>query len=241
MARLKGKVALITGATKGLGAAIARRYAQEGADLVILSRNIAQLELLDDYLAPYGVNVTLVPYNLKDHTSLKDLARAIADRYGRLDILVGNAAISGMLGPIHQAQASLWKEVLDINLTANWYLLKYFDPLLRQSSAGRAIFVTSEVAHHTLPYWSAYSVSKAALENMVKLYAQENLTTLLKINLVDPGSIRTSMHAEACPGIDPLSLPNPEEITDIFVYLGSEKCKITGHTLKAQEFKSEEL
>lgn len=239
MAVLKGKVALITGATRGLGAAIAKRYAQEGADLVVLSRDIAQLEVLDDSLASYDVNVTLVPYDLKDYTSLSHLARAIADRYGRLDILVGNAAILGMLGPIQQIQTSTWQDVIDINLTANWHLLKFLDPLLRQSSAGRAIFITSEVAHNILPYWSAYSVSKAALENMVMLYAHENLNSLLRVNLVDPGNIRTAMHAEACPGINPLSIPSPEDFTDVFVYLGSEKCKVTGEVFKAQKFKSE--
>src|SRR3546814_388353 len=146
-----------------------------------------------------------------------------------------------MLGPIQQIQPSLWQDVLDINLTANWYLLKFFDPLLRKSLAGRAIFVTSEVSHTILPYWSAYSVSKAALENMVMLYAHENLNSSLRVNLVDPGNIRTSMHAEACPGIDPLSIPNPEDFTDIFVYLSTEKCKTTGQIFKAQEFKYEDI
>jgi len=241
LAALKGKIALITGATRGLGAEIAKRCAEEGTDLIVLSRNIAQLEVLDDCLAPYGGNVTLVPYDLKDYARLEDLARAIADRYGRLDILVGNAAILGMLGPIQQMQSAMWQDVIDINLTANWHLLKFFDPLLRKSSAGRAIFITSEVAHNILPYWSAYSVSKAALENMAMLYAHENLNSPLKVNLVDPGNIRTSMHAEACPGINPLSIPSPEDFTDIFVYLGSEKCKTTGEVFKAQEFKNENM
>ncbi|AIL12984.1 hypothetical protein IM40_04850 [Candidatus Paracaedimonas acanthamoebae] len=236
MAELKGKVVLITGATRGLGAAIAKRYAQEGANLVVLARDMAELEVLDDSLASYDINVTLVPYDLKDYARLEDLARAIGDRYGRLDILVGNAAILGRLGPIQQLQSSAWQDVMDINLTANWHLLKFFDPLLRKSSAGRAIFITSEVAHNILPYWSAYSVSKAALENMVMLYAHENLNSSLKVNLVDPGSIRTSMHAEACPGINPLSIPSPEDFTDVFVYLGSKKCKTTGKIFKAQEF-----
>ena len=239
MAELKGKVALITGATRGLGAEIAKRYAQEGVNLILLSRNIAQLEALDDSLALSGVNITLVPYDLKDYASLENLARAIGDRYGRLDILVGNAAILGILGPIQQVPSSTWQEVIDINLTANLYLLKFFDPLLRNSSGGRAIFVTSEVAHDISPYWSAYSVSKAALENMIMLYAHENLNSSLKVNLVDPGKIRTSMHAEACPGIDPLSIPSPEEFMDVFIYLASEKCQLTGKIFKAQEFKNE--
>jgi NAD(P)-dependent dehydrogenase (short-subunit alcohol dehydrogenase family) len=241
LAHLKGRIALITGATRGLGAAVAKRYAQEGADLIVLSRDITQLEALDDCLASYGGNVTLVPYDLKNHTNLEDLARAITERYGRLDILVGNAAILGVLGPIQQVQPSLWQDVLDINLTANWYLLKFFDPLLRKSSAGRAIFVTSEVSHAVLPYWSAYSVSKAALENMVMLYAHENLNSSLRVNLVDPGNIRTSMHSEACPGIDPLSIPDPKDFIDIFVHLSTEKCKTTGQIFKAQEFKYEDV
>jgi len=234
---LNGKIALITGGTRGLGAAIAKRYAQEGAHLIILARNVAQLEILDDVLAPYGVDVMLVPYDLKNHENLGQLAKAIEDRYGRLDIFVGNAAILGTLGPIHHIQPTVWQDVLDINLTANWYLLRVLDPLLRKSSAGRIIFITSEVAKNILPYWSAYSVSKAALENMVMLYAQENLNSSIKVNLVDPGNIRTSMHAEACPGIDPLSISLPEDYTDIFMYLSDQKCEITGQVFKAQEFK----
>lgn len=226
--KLKNRLALITGATRGIGAAVAERFAQEGADLILVGRKSKDLEKIDDRLSAYPGSRTLVPLDLRRFEGIHEMAQVIAERFKRLDILVGNAGVLGTLGPIHHLKPTLWHEVMDINLSANWHLLQAFDPLLRASDAGRGIFVTSSVGCKVSPYFSAYSVSKAALNNMVKLYAAENTKTPVKINLISPGPIRTQMRATAMPGEDPLTIPAPEEITDIFLTLASESCPHTG-------------
>lgn len=232
--RLGKKSACITGAAHGLGKALSKRFAKEGADLILVDRKISDLESLDDELKDFDVSVTLVPLELRKFGAFDELAQAIHKKIGCLDILIGNASILGDLGPITHQTFDQWQEIIDVNLTANWQLLKSFEPLLRASSAGRAIFVTADVGRVDKAYWGAYGVSKAGLEKMVLTYAQEVQKTDLKVNLVDPGDIRTALYAQAMPGIDLKTVVLPDDVTDCFVELASSESTITGQVIKAQ-------
>ena len=220
MSRLSGKIALITGASRGIGAAVARRYAKEGATLILTARTVGGLEEVDDAIQQIsGRNATLVPLDLKDHKKIPELAQHIAQRFGKLDILVGNAAMLGALTPVTHANADMWANVMNVNVAANFHLIKQCDALLRASDAGRAIFVTSGITQGVFPYWGAYAASKAALESLVETYAAEVIKTNVRANLIDPGIVRTAMRKEAFPGEDPLTLPHPDSITERFVEL----------------------
>ena len=233
MGRLEGRIALITGASRGIGAAVARRYAREGARLVLLARTQGGLEELDDEVRALGAEATLVPLDITDSDALDRLGAALFERHGRLDVLVGNAGTLGTLSPVSHIEPDDWRRVLDVNLTANWRLVRSLDILLRASDAGRAIFVSSGVAGFVKPYWGAYAVSKAALEMMVKIYAAETARTSVRANLLDPGAVRTSMRAAAFPGEDPMTLPEPDAITDLFVELAEPACERTGEVVRA--------
>lgn len=239
--RLKNKIALITGASRGLGAAVAKRFAQEGAQLILVARSSADLEYVDDEIQKYGPPAVLVPFDLADLPRIDDLGKSIADRFGHLDILVGNAGILGGLTPMTHLTPTAWHQIMTTNLHANWHLLRACEPLLIQSPEPRIIFVTSEVATTPHAYWGAYAVSKAALEMMTKVYALETQHKGFKVNLVDPGSIRTDMCGEWMPGEDPSSLPSPEDITETFVRLAEPTCPWHGETLKAQNIDSLDL
>ena len=235
MSNLTGKVALITGATRGIGMAVAQRYAQEGADLILVGRTIEDLEKVDDQLLCYDVSVTLVPLDLRQSAGIDEMAHAIASKFHRLDILVGNAGVLGALMPLTHLPPPVWEEVWQVNFSANWHLLKSFEPLLKRSSAGRAIFVTSSVTQSPQPYWGAYALAKKALEEMVYLYAAENKQEAsVKVNLIDPGRVRTALRAQAMPGEDPQSVPHPSEITDLFVTLASHDMTASGQRFTAQ-------
>lgn len=217
--KLAGRVALITGASRGIGAAVARRFAAEGAHVILVARTQSALERVDDAIRREGGTATLVPMNLTDYEQIDQLGGIIAQRFQKLDILVGNAAVLGSLSPVAMSKPKMWQEVMDVNVMANYRLIRSFDPLLRASDAGRAIFVTSGAAHRSRAYWGAYAVSKAALEMLVNTYAAEVEKTNVRVNLVDPGAVRTSMRKEAYPGEDATKLPAPENITDRFVEL----------------------
>src|SRR3984893_4719030 len=189
--RLAGKIALITGASRGIGAAIAERFAAEEAHVVLAARTVGGLEETDDRVRAAGGSATLVPFDLREFGKIDELAAALLDRYGRLDILVGNAAEFGVFSPLGHIDPATWAEVIDLNLTPNWRLLRAMDPLLRAAPAGRAIFVTSGVARGVFPYWGPYAVSKAGLEMLVKIYAGEIGKTRVRANLLDPGIVRT--------------------------------------------------
>lgn len=232
---LAGRIALITGASRGIGAAVARRFAREGAHLVLVARSQAGLEELDDDIrAECGEDAapTLVPMDLSDTEKLDQLGAAIAHRFGKLDILVGNAGVLGTLTPTGQIDPEEWDEVMAVNLTANWRLIRMFDPALRASDTGRAMFVTSSAARG-VPYWGTYAVSKAGLDSLVKTWAGETSKTNMRVNIIDPGSTRTGMRAKAFPGEDPMSLKTPEDITQVFVDLASPDCKRHGEVVKA--------
>jgi NAD(P)-dependent dehydrogenase (short-subunit alcohol dehydrogenase family) len=235
--RLKNKIALITGASRGIGAAVAKRFAQEGAHLILVARSAADLEAIDNEVQTYGSPAVLVPFDLTDLPRIDDLAKSIAERFGRLDILIGNAAILGGLTPITHMKPSTWHQVITTNLHANWHLLRSFEPLLLKAQDPRLVFVTSGVTAHPIPspYWGAYAVSKAALEMMVKTYATGVKETAFKVNLVNPGATRTDLRAEAMPGEDPLTLPAPKEITEVFVYLAESSCPPHGEIVNARD------
>ncbi len=217
--RLSGRLALVTGASHGIGRAVALRFAAEGADIVVAGRTQAALEEVDDAIRQIGGQATLVPGDLTEDGLIERMAAAIYQRWQRLDILVGNAAILGVLGPLGHTSPETWDRVLATNLTANWRLLRAFDPLLRASKAGRAIFVTADVAPGRA-YWGAYGASKAALESMVRGYAEEvGRTTAIRVNLIRPGPTRTALRADAFAGEDPASVRLPEAITAAFVAL----------------------
>lgn len=218
MPKLTGKIALVTGASQGIGGAVAKRYAQEGAQVVLVARSTRGLEATDDAIrAAGGKPAVLVPLDLRDFDKLDALGPNLLERFGRLDILVGNAAILGELSPLSHQEPKNWQAILDVNLTANWRLLRILDPLLQRAEAGRAIFVTSGVTQMTLPYWGPYSITKTALEMLVNTYAAEVAQTKVRANLIDPGVVRTAMRKAAMPGEDPQTLPAPEDITDLFV------------------------
>jgi NAD(P)-dependent dehydrogenase (short-subunit alcohol dehydrogenase family) len=232
MADLEGRIALITGASRGIGAAVARRFANEGAHVVLVARTVGGLEEVDDAVQAAGGSATLVPLDLKEFEQIDRLGAALYERYGKLDILVGNAAQLGVLSPLGHIDPPVWDEVMAINVTANWRLIRSMDPLLRASDAGRAIFVTSGVADGVFPYWGAYAASKAALEMMVRTYAGETAKTHLRVNLIDPGIVRTAMRAQAFPGEDPAALPHPDEIAGHFVALAAPSCTKHGRVVR---------
>jgi NAD(P)-dependent dehydrogenase (short-subunit alcohol dehydrogenase family) len=226
--RLAGKVALVTGASRGLGAAVALAFAREGAHLVLAARTVGGLEEVDDAIRAAGGSATLVPFDLREFAKIDELAAALSERYGRLDILVGNAGEFGVFSPLGHISPDIWAEVVDLNLTANWRLIRAMDPLLRAAPAGRAIFVTSGIGRDTLAYWGPYTVSKAGLDMLVRIYAAEISKTRVRANLIDPGPLRTRLRARAFPGEDPASLPPPESVTDLFIELVLPECARNG-------------
>ena len=226
--RLAGRLALVTGATRGVGRAVALGYAREGAHLILVGRTAGALEEVDDEIRAGGGSATLLTLDLKAHDKIDALGPTIYQRWGKLDILVGNAGILGPLSPLGHVTADAWNEVLEINLSANWRLIRTLDPLLRRSEAGRAIFVTSGAAAAPRAYWGPYAVSKAGLEALVKVYAHEVENTPVRVNLVNPGPTRTGMRAKAFPGEDPASLKPPEHVAETFVKLAEVACTDNG-------------
>lgn len=231
--RLKDKIALITGASRGIGAAVAQRFAAEGAHVVLAARTVGGLEAVDDAIQKAGGKATLVTMDLKDFGKIDQLGAHLGERFGRLDVLVGNAALLGDLTPLADAEPRILDQVFAVNVAANWRLIRICDPLLRSAPAGRAIFVTSGAARSATPFWGPYAASKAALESLVKTYAAETMHTKVKVNLLDPGVVRTSMRASAMPGEDPEKLPAPETVTETFVSLAEEACLSSGEIVRA--------
>ena len=191
------------------------------------------MEEVDDRIRATGGSATLVPVDLTDFGAIDNLGAAVAERWGHLDILVGNAATLGVLSPMGHFSHDLWETVFAVNVTANWRLIRSFDALLRNSDAGRAIFVTSGAASTAFPYWGAYSASKAALESLAKVYAAEVAKTNVRVNLLDPGVVRTQMRAQAFPGEDPNTLKPPQDITEYFVELAETACRQNGEVVRA--------
>jgi NAD(P)-dependent dehydrogenase (short-subunit alcohol dehydrogenase family) len=211
---LTGKIALVTGASRGIGHATALALARAGAHVVAVARTVGGLEELDDAIRPGGGAATLVPLDLKDHDGIARLGAALNERYGRLDILIGNAGVLGPLSPLGHVEPKAWDDVLAVNVTANWHLIRSMDPLLRLSPAGRAVFLTSGLGSTPRAYWGPYAVSKAALEAMARTYAAETISTNVRVNLFSPGPTRTRMRAGAMPGEDPMSVKTAEPVAE---------------------------
>jgi len=235
--KLEGKIALVTGASRGIGRAVAKRLAAEGAHVIALARTTGGLEELDDEIQAAGGTTTLVPTDLTQPATLDGLAMPLYERWGRLDILVGNAGILGRLMPLPQFPPDVWEQCFAVNVHANWRLLRALDPLLRAAPAGRAVFVTSGAAQKAPAYWGAYSATKAALEAMVRTYADEvGDVTQVRTNLLSPGPTRTAMRSQAYPTEAPESLKAPEELTDAFLWLCSDACNLNGQVLDVREW-----
>ena len=205
-------MALVTGASRGLGRAAALALAQQGAHIIATARTQGGLEELDDEVKAAGSSATLVPMDMMDYPAIDRLGAAIFERWKKLDILIGNAGLFGKFTPVPHIEPKSWDEVMAVNVTANYRLLRSCDPLLRMAPHGRAVFITSGAAHSATAYWGVYSVSKAALEAMVKTYAAEMATTNVRANLFSPGPTRTKMRAVAMPGEDPMTLPPADEV-----------------------------
>jgi NAD(P)-dependent dehydrogenase (short-subunit alcohol dehydrogenase family) len=227
-ASLTGKIALVTGASRGIGHATALALARAGAHVVAVARTVGGLEELDDAIRPGGGSATLVPLDLKDHDGIARLGAALNERYGRLDILIGNAGVLGPLSPLGHVEPKAWDDVLAVNVTANWHLIRSMDPLLRLSPAGRVVFLTSGVGSTPRAYWGPYAVSKAALEAMARTYAAETITTNVRVNLFSPGPTRTRMRAGAMPGEDPMSVKTAEPVAEKILDLCVPEFQETG-------------
>jgi len=193
-----------------------------------VGRTAGALEELDDEIKAIGGSATLVQFDLKDMEAIDRLGGAIYERWGRLDGLVANAGLLGSITPVGHLEPKVWDDVMTVNVTANWRLIRSLDPLLRQSDAGRAVFMSSGAAHKCRPYWGVYSASKAALDALVRTYSGELASTAVKANLFNPGPVRTTMRAQAMPGEDPLSLPHPDEIAPAIVDLVEPDCAESG-------------
>jgi NAD(P)-dependent dehydrogenase (short-subunit alcohol dehydrogenase family) len=229
---LQDRIAVVTGASRGLGRSIALALAREGAHIVAMARTVGGLEELDDAIKAEGGSATLVPADIKDFAAIDRLGAAIFERWKKLDIVVGNAGVLGKLTPLAHLEQKVWDDAMAINLTANYRLIRSFDPLLRASDAGRAVFVTSGLAKKCWPYWGTYSISKAALEAMVKTYAGEIATTAIRTNCFSPGPTRTKMRATAMPGEDPETLPHPDEVAAQIVAMCAPSFTANGSVYK---------
>ncbi|UYN93205.1 MAG: SDR family NAD(P)-dependent oxidoreductase [Enhydrobacter sp.] len=233
--RLQGRIALITGASRGLGAAAAFAYAREGAHCILVARTVGGLEAVDDRIKSIGGSATLVPLDVTDGPGIDRLGAALHERYGRLDVLLACAGVLGTLSPVGHFEPRIFEQVMAVNVTANWRLMRSLDPLLRQSDAGRAIFVTSGISRRAVPYWGAYAASKAALDMLASIYAAESAHTRLRVNLYNPGPMRTAMRALAFPGEDPASLPPPEAHDENLIGLALPECTMNGQWVAGDE------
>jgi NAD(P)-dependent dehydrogenase (short-subunit alcohol dehydrogenase family) len=237
---LKDRLALVTGASRGIGRALALALAQHGAHVVVVARTIGALEELDDEIRKDGGKATLLQLDLSKGDKIDQLGPTLFQRWGKLDIFVGNAGVLGPLSPLHHVTEDAWNQVIDINLSANWRLIRTLDPLLKRSDAGRAVFLTSGAATGKYAYWGPYGVSKAGLEALVKTYAHEIEDTSVRVNLVNPGPVRTGMRAKAFPGEDPNTLPAPDELVPLFLELVSPECDFSGRVINFADWKKKQ-
>lgn len=214
---LSGKIALITGASRGIGYATGVALAKAGAHVVAIARTVGGLEELDDAIQAEGSTATLVPLDLRDSDGIARLALALNERYQRLDVLIGNGGVLGPVSPLGHVEAKAWDETMAVNVTANFHLIRTMDPLLRAADAGRAVFVTSGAATNHRAYRGPYSISKAALNALALTYAAETVTTNVRVNLINPGPTRTRMRAALMPGEDPMTLKTVEAVADKIV------------------------
>jgi len=225
---LTGQIALVTGASRGIGYFLAKELAAAGAHVIAVARTTGGLEELDDEIKAAGGQATLVPLDLTDMAGIDRLGGAIYERWGKLDVLVANAGILGVISPLGHVEAKVFERVMAINVTSTWRLIRAVDPLLRAAPAGRAIVMSSGAAHSARAFWGPYAASKAAVEALVRSWAHETGNLPLRINAANPGATRTAMRAQAMPGEDPNSLPHPSEVAGKIARLASPSITETG-------------
>ena len=231
---LQDKVILITGASRGIGRAVAIAAAKAGAEIIMTGRTMGALEEADDAITAAGGKATIVELDMADYAAMPRLAAAIHGRWGRLDGLLANAAMLGPLTPLSHLDDKIWDSTISINLTAQWHLIRAMEPLLIAAPAGRAVLVSSGVAERVAPFWGPYAISKAGLEAMGRVWAGETEQTNLRINMINPGGTATGMRASAFPGEDPDSLPQPDDIAPAFLTLLSPGCQDHGQRFEAR-------
>ena len=234
---LKNRVALVTGASRGIGRAVALGLAKAGAHVIVTARSLQALETLDDEIQAAGGAATLLQLDLRKGATIDQLGPTLFQRWQHLDILVANAGILGPLSPLGHITEDGFLGTIDINLTANWRLIRTLDPLLKRSDAGRAIFVTSGAASGKYAYWGPYAASKAGLEALVKTWAEELANTSARANLINPGATRTTMRAKAFPGEDPATLPAPEDLVPLFLELAAPSCTRNGEVVSFRQWR----
>ncbi|MEZ2220835.1 SDR family NAD(P)-dependent oxidoreductase [Rhizobium sp. RCC_161_2] len=234
---LKDKIALVTGASRGIGYFTALELAKAGAHVIACARTVGGLEELDDAIKAVGGSATLVPFDLADMNAIDALGASIFERWGKLDILVANAGVLGVISPIGHIEAKVFEKVMTVNVTATWRLIRSVEPLLMRSDAGRAIILSSAAAHRCRPFWGAYSASKAAVEALARTWAGETQSTPLRITSVDPGATRTAMRAQAMPGEDPDTLPHPRDVAQSILPLAGPDVTETGKLFVVRENK----
>jgi NAD(P)-dependent dehydrogenase (short-subunit alcohol dehydrogenase family) len=222
------RIAVVTGASRGIGRACAIALAKTGAHVVLVARTVGGLEEADDEVRKAGGAATLVPLDLRDFDGIDRLGGALFERFGRVDALLANAGVLGVMAPLAHVRPKDWDEAVAVNVTANWRLIRAFDALLRASAAGRAVFVSTGAARGHRPYWGTYSATKAAMESIALIYAAECEGTNVRVNAFNPGPVRTAMRAKAFPGEDPMTLPAPEEVAPSIVELLVPECAING-------------
>jgi NAD(P)-dependent dehydrogenase (short-subunit alcohol dehydrogenase family) len=225
---LASRIAIVTGASRGIGYATARALAKRGAHIVAIARTQGGLEELDDEIRQDGGTATLVPLALTDFDGIARLGAALNERHGKIDILVGNAGVAGPSSPLGHVDLKPWNDVMAVNVTANFQLIRCMEPLLRKSDAGRAVFITSGAANKATAYLGPYAASKAALETLVRVWARETASTGIRVNLFNPGPIRTRMRASVFPGEDPMTLNTPEQAAEFIVPMCAPKWTETG-------------
>jgi NAD(P)-dependent dehydrogenase (short-subunit alcohol dehydrogenase family) len=225
---LTSRIAVVTGASRGIGYAAARALAKAGAHIVAVARTQGGLEELDDEIRKDGGSATLVPLSVTDSDGIARLGAALHERHGRIDILVGNAGVAGPSSPLGHIDLKPWNDVIAVNLTANFQLIRCMEPLLRNSDAGRAVFITAGSAQRAPGYRGPYAASKAALETLIRVWAAETASTPIRVNLFSPGPIRTRMRATVFPGEDPTTLDTPEQAAEFIVPMCAPEWNETG-------------
>ena len=229
---MSDKVALVTGASRGIGYFSSVALAEAGAHVIAVARTTGGLEELDDKIQACEGSATLVPLDLLEHDAIDAMAASIHQRWGKLDILIGNAGMLGSLSPVDHFEPKTFEKVLALNVTANWRLMRAFSPLLRQSENGRAVFLTASSDGEPRPFWGAYAASNSALQSLVKTWAAETRKTTLRVNLLDPGPTSTALRASAMPGEDKKSIQHPSQVGEKLLPLCMDAFTKTGEIIR---------
>ncbi|MCH9764731.1 MAG: SDR family NAD(P)-dependent oxidoreductase [Alphaproteobacteria bacterium] len=234
------RIAVVTGASRGFGRAVALELAKAGMHVIITGRTLGALEELDDEIRSAGGSATLLRMDMRKGDMIDQLGPTIFERWGRLDVLVANAALLGPLSPLGHITADTWEQVIDTNLNANWRLLRTLDPLLQKSDSGRVVFVSSGAASGRNAYWGPYAVSKAGVEALAHTYAAEVANSKIRVNIVNPGAMRTAMRAKAFPGEDATTLPEPKDVAPMVVDLASAACDTHDQVVTFRDWKNQQ-